>query len=97
MNDQCKKKTFSERHSFVDLNGKKTTRLIQNILYMSTQLSSVNAANILKSNRIEISKSSVCSLLKKMPSIVDKSSIKKGCVDDFVLLALERTYGAFTF
>ena len=73
MNDQCKKKTFSKRHSFVDLNVKKTTRFIQNILYMSTQLSSVNAANILKSNSIEIRKINVCSLLKKMPSIVDKS------------------------
>ena len=52
---------------------------------MSTQLSSVNAANILKLNNIEISKSSVCSLLKKMPSIVDKSSVKKVCVDDFAL------------
>ena len=31
MNDQCKKKTFSEQHSFVDFNWKKTTRLIQNI------------------------------------------------------------------
>lgn len=45
----------------------------------------MNAAKILKSNSIEVGKSSICSLLKKMPSIVDKSSVKKICVDDFAL------------
>ena len=55
------------------------------ILFTSAQLSSVNAAKILKSNSIEVGKSSICSLLKKMPSIMDKSSVKKVCVDDFAL------------
>lgn len=64
-NCQCEKKTFSERHMFTQNNGKKTARLIQNILYTSTQLSSVNAAKIMKSNSIEVGKSSICSLLKK--------------------------------
>lgn len=41
-NSQCMKKTFSEQHPFVEHNGKKTTRLVQNILYTSTQLSSVS-------------------------------------------------------
>lgn len=44
---------------------KKTRRLVQNILFTSAQLSSVNAAKILKSNSIEVGKSSICSLLKK--------------------------------
>lgn len=76
-NCKCEKKTFSECHPFVENNGKKTVRLVQNILFTSAQLSSVNAAKILKSNSIEVGKSSICSLLKKMPSIVDKSSVKK--------------------
>lgn len=64
-NCKCEKKTFSECHPFVENNGKKTRRLVQNILFTSAQLSSVNAAKILKSNSIEVGKSSICSLLKK--------------------------------
>lgn len=41
-NNVCATKTFSEKHSFVDSKGKKTQRFEKNILYMSTQLSSVN-------------------------------------------------------
>ncbi len=64
-NCQCEKKTFSEFHPFVENNGKKTRRLVQNILFTSAQLSSVNAEKILKSNSIEVGKSSIYSLLKK--------------------------------
>lgn len=35
-NCQCEKKTFSECHPFVENNGKKTRRLVQNILFTST-------------------------------------------------------------
>ena len=65
--------------------SKKTNRLIQNILYTSSQLSSLNASKLLKSENITVCKSSICDLLKKMPSIVDKSSVKMICVDDFAL------------
>ena len=41
-NSLCSKKTFSERHHFVDRKGKKSRRLEKNIIYTSTQLSSVN-------------------------------------------------------
>ena len=64
-NCKCEKKTFSECHPFVENNGKKSRRLVQNILFTSAQLSSVNAAKILKLNSIEVRKSSICSLLKK--------------------------------
>ena len=64
-NDKCNKKTFSEKHAFVEAKGKKTKRLERNIIYASTQLSSVNASLILKSGNIDICKSSICSLLKK--------------------------------
>ena len=45
-NCKCEKKTFSECHPFVENNGKKTRRLVQNILFTSAQLSSVNAATL---------------------------------------------------
>ena len=62
---KTRKMFCSECHPFVENNGKKTRRLVQNILFTSAQLSSVNAAKILKSNSIEVGKSSICSLLKK--------------------------------
>lgn len=64
-NNECATKTFSEKHSFVDPKGKKTQRLEKNILYMSTQLRSVNASKVLKTNKIEVSKSTICMMLKK--------------------------------
>lgn len=78
-------KTFSEKHSFVDSKGKMTQRLEKNILYMSTQLSSVNASKILKTNKIEVSKSTICMMLKKILSIVDDFSVRRICVDDFAI------------
>ena len=64
-NSNCSHKTFSEKHPFVASNGKKTNRLIKNIVYTSTQLSSLSASKLLKSENITVCKSSICSLLKK--------------------------------
>lgn len=64
-NSLCSKKTFSERHHFVEMKGKKTRRLEKNIIYTSTQLSSVNASKVLKTSNINVCKSSICELLKK--------------------------------
>ena len=65
MNPECSHKTFSEKHPFVAAKSKKTDRLIQSILYTSSQLSSLNASKLLKSENISICKSSICDLLKK--------------------------------
>lgn len=64
-NSACSKKTFSERHSFVTPNGKRTKRLEKNIIYAATNVSSVNASRVLKASNISASKSSICELLKK--------------------------------
>lgn len=66
-NDDCKHKTFSERHFFADAKAKKTNRLIKHVIYASTQLSSLNASKLLKSEKIQVGKSSICMLLKKNP------------------------------
>ena len=49
----------------VDANGKRTKRLEKNILFTSSQLSSINASKVLKNSNVDISKSSICVLLKK--------------------------------
>lgn len=64
-NPKCSKKTFSERHTFAGTKGQKTRRLENRIILESVQLSSVNASSILKAENIDISKSSICTLLKK--------------------------------
>ena len=65
MNNACNKRTFAEKHPFTNANGKITNRLEKNIIYASTQLSSVGASKTLKSSGINICKSSICLLLKK--------------------------------
>lgn len=65
VNSLCNKKTFAEKHPFVAVNEKISNRLEKNIIYTSTQLSSVGASKTLKSNGIDICKSSICLLLKK--------------------------------
>ena len=64
-NNECSKKTFSERFDFISPNGKKTKRLIDKILVASTKLSSVNTSALLKVSAVQVSKSSICDLLKK--------------------------------
>ena len=64
-NGECTRTTFSERFDFVAPNGKKTNRLTEKILITSSKLSSVAAANLLKTDSIKTSKSSICELLKK--------------------------------
>lgn len=64
-NSDCQFKTFSERHPFVTKSGKKTERLVTNILNTSLQLSSTSASKLLKTESVRVCKSSICTLLKK--------------------------------
>jgi len=64
-NKHCSHKTFAEKHPFVSRKGTRTERLENSIIYASAQLSSVNASKILKSGKISISKSTICTMLKK--------------------------------
>ena len=58
-------KTFSERFDFVIPNGRKTKRLVDQMLVTSTKLSSVSSSILLRQSSIKISKSSICDLIKK--------------------------------
>lgn len=70
-NPQCGHKTFSEIFSFLDRNAKKTNRLKEQILNVALETSSVAAADTLKREAIQASKSTVCLLLKKIAPPVD--------------------------
>jgi transposase len=68
LNPKCNHKTFSERFDFIKYKARKTERLIEKILNLSSRVSSVAASTILKDYTATISKSTVCRLLKKNAS-----------------------------
>lgn len=82
-NKDCSHGTFAERFDFITPKSRKTKRLIEKILKLSTIVSSVSAAQILKSDMTIVSKSTICNLLKKMPDAMDKNNILRVCIDDF--------------
>ncbi len=67
-NPKCKKYTFSESFDFIDPKGKKTKRLIEEIIRVSLTQSSVSAAKYLSDTTVDIKKSSICNYLKKNSS-----------------------------
>ena len=64
-NDKCDHKTFSETYDFVDRRAKKTKRLVDYILDISVNMSSISAQNTLRKNGVKIGKSTICTFLKK--------------------------------
>lgn len=64
-NPDCKKYTFSEAFDFIGQKGKKTQRLIDEIIRVSLTQSSTSAAKYLSETTANIKKSSICNYLKK--------------------------------
>lgn len=67
-NPECKHKTFAERFDFLAVKARKTERLLDNILKVSSNVSSLTAASLLSDTIAKIGKSSICRLLKKNAS-----------------------------
>lgn len=65
LNLDCRHKTFAERFEFLPNKAKKTKRLEDEIVRLSLNCSSVATSEILKKNVVEVSKSTICNLLKK--------------------------------
>ena len=64
-NPKCNHKTFAETFDFLSPNSKRTKRLENEIINISMGLSSTVASKILSDNVANISKSTICELLKK--------------------------------
>lgn len=64
-NPECSHKTFAERYNFIESKSRKTKRLIEKILKVSTMTSSISASQLLKADMTIVSKSTICNLLKK--------------------------------
>ncbi|SET71670.1 zinc-finger of transposase IS204/IS1001/IS1096/IS1165 [[Clostridium] aminophilum] len=65
LNQECSHKYFSEQHPFATSNARKTNRLVDRILKMSSEVSSVCSSKLLKGENISVGKSTICSMLKK--------------------------------
>lgn len=64
-NEECSATTFAEKFPFLAHKGKRTLRLEDEILRVSSSCSSVAAAQLLTTATATIGKSTICSLLKK--------------------------------
>jgi transposase len=65
LNPECKQKIFAESFDFLHPHSKKTTRLIDKIMKISLEVSSVTASKQLKDGVVNIGKSTICNMLKK--------------------------------
>ncbi len=64
-NPECEFTTFAERFDFLKQNGKKTKRLIDKIVDISLNTSSIAASKTLRDGIADVGKSTICNLLKK--------------------------------
>ena len=64
-NPNCNHRTFAERFNWLAHKSKKTSRLDEEIIRLSLNCSSMAASRILRTSTATISKSTVCTLLKK--------------------------------
>lgn len=64
-NQKCAYKTFAESFSFISPKSKKTNRLIEEIIQLSSKMSSVSAEKYLRNHVVRVGKSTICELLKK--------------------------------
>ena len=65
LNPECKHTTFAETFDFIKPKAKKSNRLLDKIVDVSLNVSSVNAADILRDGIADVGKSTICNLLKK--------------------------------
>ncbi len=72
VNPDCGHTTFAERYPFLERNAKSTTRLKDQIINIALETSSIAAASSLKRSAIKVSKSTICLMLKKTNTNVDK-------------------------
>ena len=61
-NPECSRTTFAEPFSFIRPKAKKSNRLLDKIVDVSLNVSSLNASDILKNGIVDVGKSTICNL-----------------------------------
>ncbi len=83
-NPQCSVKTFGEQFEFSEPKAQKTKRLVDTIVDLSLDKSSLTAVYDFHQIGIKVKKSSLCNYQKKIP-VIDYHGHYHVCVDDFAL------------
>lgn len=65
LNPECNHTTFAETFDFIKPKAKKSNRLLDTIIDISLNVSSLSAADILRNGIADVGKSTICNLLKK--------------------------------
>jgi len=91
-NEKCNHKTFAEVFDFYEPNATKTNRLQEEITRVSLTQSSVSAAKYLQNSIADVGKSTICNMLKKLVTRINKDGVTAVCIDDFALKKRQR-YG----
>lgn len=65
INSECRHTTFAETFDFIRPKAKKSNRLLDKIIDVSLNTSSLSASDILKDGIADVGKSTICNLLKK--------------------------------
>jgi transposase len=91
-NPECSHRTFAETFGCLKPRAKRSNRLEAEIMKVSLEVSSVTASRFLCDGVAQVSKSTVCNILKKTIRALDKASIENICIDDFALKK-RRRYG----
>jgi transposase len=77
-NPECGHKTFAETFDFLQPKAKKSSRLTDEIINISLNVSSITASEILRSRTANVGKSTICNLLKKRNSQCKQGKHNKG-------------------
>ena len=64
-NRECRHKTFAEVFDCLPFKGKRSKQLTESIIDLSLNVSSITAATMLRKGTADVSKSTICGLLKK--------------------------------
>lgn len=67
-NENCGNKTFTERFAFIEARATRTKRLEAEIMRVALTQSSVSASRYLRNSVTDVSKSTICDMLKKSRS-----------------------------
>ena len=65
INSECSHTTFAETFHFIKPKAKKSNRLLDKIVGVSLNVSSLNASELLKNGIADVGKSTICNPLKK--------------------------------
>lgn len=76
-NRECMNTTFAETFDCLPYNARRSRRLTEEIVRVSSEMSSTAASELLRKSVANVGKSTICELLKKGRATIDKGPVQK--------------------